>query len=49
MTGRECDERKVQPWDAEEVQTLVSLRADRSVQEDLESEMRTFIPEFLMI
>ncbi|MGH0168435.1 UNVERIFIED_CONTAM: hypothetical protein FKN15_072183 [Acipenser sinensis] len=27
----ECDERKAQPWDTEEVQALVSLWADRSV------------------
>ncbi|RXM95593.1 hypothetical protein EOD39_16695 [Acipenser ruthenus] len=37
MPGSECDERKVQPWDAEEVQALISLWGDRSVQEDVVS------------
>ena len=40
MAGSECDEKKVQPWDAEEVQAVVSLWADRSVQEDLQSCVR---------
>ncbi|MGH0175790.1 UNVERIFIED_CONTAM: hypothetical protein FKN15_071606 [Acipenser sinensis] len=36
MPGSECDEGNVQPWDSEEMQTLVSLWADRSVQENLQ-------------
>ncbi|MGH0174062.1 UNVERIFIED_CONTAM: hypothetical protein FKN15_067582 [Acipenser sinensis] len=48
MAGSECDERKVQPWDPEEVQALVSLWTDRSVQKYPESCVRneSFMPEF---